>query len=106
MMPVHYQKAPPLLAFGWYIFIRTDIPFPGDAAFVLCEQATLALDMANQEIGMDPREGTSRSPPGQRDRFPSEAHGGSPLPLVPACPTPIEAQGGAVPPSFTSSIGT
>ncbi|XP_070022258.1 uncharacterized protein [Nicotiana sylvestris] len=30
--------------------------------------------MAHREIGMNPREGTSRSPSGQRDRFPLEAH--------------------------------
>ncbi|KAG5586314.1 hypothetical protein H5410_046748 [Solanum commersonii] len=47
---------------------------------------------------MDPREGTSCSPPGQRDRFPLEAQGGSPVPLVPASLTPIEARGDAVPP--------
>ncbi|KAH0693129.1 hypothetical protein KY285_020226 [Solanum tuberosum] len=58
--------------------------------------STLAPDMADREIGMDPREGTSRSPPGQRDRFPSEAQGGSPIPLVPVSPAPIEAQGDAV----------
>jgi len=61
-------------------------------------QATLAPDIADREIGMDPREGPSRSPPGQRDRFPSEAQGGSPVPLVPASPAPIEARGDAVPP--------
>ncbi|KAH0706240.1 hypothetical protein KY285_010744 [Solanum tuberosum] len=77
MMPVRYRKAPPLLAFGW---------------------ATLASDMADREIGMDPREVTSRSPPGQRDRFPSEAHGGSPVPLVHASSAPT-AQGDAVPPT-------
>ncbi|KAH0743189.1 hypothetical protein KY290_031182 [Solanum tuberosum] len=52
---------------------------------------TLAPSMADREICMDPREGTSRSPPGQRDRFPSEAHGKSPVALVPASPTPVEA---------------
>ncbi|KAH0639980.1 hypothetical protein KY285_036566 [Solanum tuberosum] len=71
-------EAPPLLAFGW---------------------ATLAPDMEDLEIGMDPREGTSHSPPGQRDRFPSEAQGGSPVPLVPASPAPIEARGDAIPPA-------
>jgi len=55
--------------------------------------------MADREIGMDPREGTSRSPLGQRDRFPSEGQGGSPVPLVPASPAPIEARGDAVPPA-------
>ncbi|KAH0781174.1 hypothetical protein KY290_000772 [Solanum tuberosum] len=78
MMPVRYQKAPPLLAFGW---------------------TTLALDMADREICMDPREGTSHSPPGQRDIFASKAHGGSPVPLVPASPAPVEARGDAVPPA-------
>ncbi|KAG5586286.1 hypothetical protein H5410_046720 [Solanum commersonii] len=41
--------------------------------------------MADREIGMDSRKGTSRSPPGQRDRFSSEAHvpPASPVPLVP-----------------------
>ncbi|WMV46435.1 hypothetical protein MTR67_039820 [Solanum verrucosum] len=53
--------------------------------------------MADREIGMYPRVGTSRSPPSHRDRFPSKAHGGSPVPLVPASPTPIEARGDAVP---------
>ncbi|WMV50048.1 hypothetical protein MTR67_043433 [Solanum verrucosum] len=53
--------------------------------------------MADQKIGMDPREGTSRSPLGQRNRFPSEAHGESPVPLVPAFPAPVEAQRDAVP---------
>ncbi|KAG5611570.1 hypothetical protein H5410_022851, partial [Solanum commersonii] len=46
--------------------------------------ATLAPDMADREIGMDPREGTSRSPS---------------VPLVPASPTPIKARGDAVPPA-------
>ncbi|WMV55109.1 hypothetical protein MTR67_048494, partial [Solanum verrucosum] len=45
---------------------------------------------------MDPREGTRRSLLGQRDRFPSEAHGGSPVPLVPASLVPVEARGDAV----------
>ncbi|WMV50731.1 hypothetical protein MTR67_044121, partial [Solanum verrucosum] len=48
---------------------------------------------------MDPREGTSHSPPGQRDRFPSEAQGGSPVPLVPASLAPIAARDDAVPPA-------
>ncbi|KAH0679692.1 hypothetical protein KY284_020777 [Solanum tuberosum] len=55
--------------------------------------------MADREIGMDPREGTSCSPPGQRDRFPSEAHGGSPVPLVTASSAPTEDRGDAVPPT-------
>ncbi|WMV41427.1 hypothetical protein MTR67_034812 [Solanum verrucosum] len=55
-------------------------------------------DMADGVIGMDPREGMSCSPPGQRGRFPSEAHGGSAVPLIPASSTPIEARGDAVPP--------
>ncbi|WMV09143.1 hypothetical protein MTR67_002528 [Solanum verrucosum] len=61
--------------------------------------ALLAPDMADREIGMDSRDGTNRSPPGQIDRFPSKAHGGSPVPLVPASPTPIEARVDAVPPA-------
>ncbi|KAH0672686.1 hypothetical protein KY290_024916 [Solanum tuberosum] len=61
--------------------------------------ATLAPDMVDREIGMDPREGTSRSPLGQRDIFPLEAQGGSPVHLVPASPTPIEVRGDAVPPA-------
>ncbi|WMV18754.1 hypothetical protein MTR67_012139 [Solanum verrucosum] len=48
---------------------------------------------------MDPREGTSHSPSVQRDRFPSEAQGGSPVLLVPASPAPLEARGNAVPPA-------
>ncbi|WMV30561.1 hypothetical protein MTR67_023946, partial [Solanum verrucosum] len=40
---------------------------------------------------------TSHSPPGQRDRFPSKAQGGSTVPLVPISPAPIEARGDAVP---------
>ncbi|KAH0633816.1 hypothetical protein KY284_036602 [Solanum tuberosum] len=40
-----------------------------------------------------------RSLPGERDRLPSEAQGGSPVPLVPASPAPIEARGDAVPPA-------
>ncbi|WMV50940.1 hypothetical protein MTR67_044325 [Solanum verrucosum] len=121
MMPFRYRKAPPLLAFGWYIFIRTDVPLPGDAAFCfvrpghdLWVQASLfrgyrvlvtlpisgrdklgikagripggpqavssRVLFMDREIGMDPREDTSRSAPGQRDRFPSEAHSGSPVP--------------------------
>ncbi|KAH0742010.1 hypothetical protein KY290_035053 [Solanum tuberosum] len=79
MMLIRYRKAPPLLAFGW---------------------GTLASDMAHREIGMDLRESTSHSPPGPRDRFPSEAQGGSPVPLVPGSPTPIEAQGDVVPPAL------
>ncbi|WMV18380.1 hypothetical protein MTR67_011765, partial [Solanum verrucosum] len=55
--------------------------------------------MAAREIGMDPRKGTSRSPPGQSDRFPSEAQGGSPVPLVPASWVPTEARGDKVPPA-------
>ncbi|KAG5582675.1 hypothetical protein H5410_053302 [Solanum commersonii] len=54
--------------------------------------------MADRELGMDPREGTSRSSPGQRDRFPSKAQGGSPVPLVPTSPVPVKARGEAVPP--------
>ncbi|KAG5576963.1 hypothetical protein H5410_057097 [Solanum commersonii] len=46
---------------------------------------------------MDPKEGTRRSPPGQRYRFPSEAHGESPVPLVPASPALVEAPGDALP---------
>ncbi|KAG5599943.1 hypothetical protein H5410_031313 [Solanum commersonii] len=46
------------------------------------------MDMANREIGMDPRESTSRSLVGQRDRFPLETPSESPVPLVPASPTP------------------
>ena len=56
--------------------------------------------MADREIGMDPREGTSISPPSQRDRFPSEAQGGSPIPLVPVSPAPIDARGNAVLPAL------
>ncbi|XP_070049534.1 uncharacterized protein [Nicotiana tomentosiformis] len=48
---------------------------------------------------MDPGEGTSRSPPGQRDRFPLEAHSESPVPLVSASPALVGAQGDAVPPA-------
>ncbi|KAG5572214.1 hypothetical protein H5410_061980 [Solanum commersonii] len=48
---------------------------------------------------MDPREGTSRSPLHQRDRFPSKAQGGSPVPLLPASSAPGEAQGDALPPT-------
>ncbi|KAH0673826.1 hypothetical protein KY284_024913 [Solanum tuberosum] len=59
--------------------------------------ATLAPAMEDREIGMDPRESTNRSPSGQRDRFPSEAQGGSPVLLVPASPVPVEARGDAVP---------
>ncbi|KAK6781966.1 hypothetical protein RDI58_019762 [Solanum bulbocastanum] len=55
-------------------------------------KATLALDMADQEIGMDPREGTSCSPLGQRDRFPSKAQAESLVPLVPASLAPVEAR--------------
>ncbi|KAK4737119.1 hypothetical protein R3W88_000816 [Solanum pinnatisectum] len=58
--------------------------------------ATLVSDMADQEIGMDPRECTSRSPSGQRDRYPSKAQGESPVPLVPASPTLVEARGDPV----------
>ncbi|WMV32717.1 hypothetical protein MTR67_026102 [Solanum verrucosum] len=55
--------------------------------------------MADREICMDLREGTSRSLPGQRNRFLSEAQGGSPVPIVPASPVPIEARGDAVLPA-------
>ncbi|XP_070049959.1 uncharacterized protein [Nicotiana tomentosiformis] len=48
---------------------------------------------------MDPGEGTSRSPPGQRDRFPLEAHSESPVPLVSVSPALVGAQGDAVPPA-------
>lgn len=48
---------------------------------------------------MDPGEGTNRSPPGQRDRFPLEAHSESPVPLVSASPALVGAQGDAVPPA-------
>ncbi|WMV59354.1 hypothetical protein MTR67_052739 [Solanum verrucosum] len=94
MMSVRYRKAPPLLAFGWFIFIRIDVSLPGDVASCFLRAgpcpdsayvthrgycghnimgflfATLAPDMADREIGMDPREYTSRSPSGQIDRFP------------------------------------
>ncbi|WMV18802.1 hypothetical protein MTR67_012187 [Solanum verrucosum] len=43
-------------------------------------RATLTPDMVDREICMDLREGTSRSPPSQRDRFPSKAQGGSQYP--------------------------
>ncbi|KAK4733947.1 hypothetical protein R3W88_008208 [Solanum pinnatisectum] len=52
--------------------------------------------MVDREIGMDPRKGTSRSPLGQRDRFPSKVQSESP---VLASPTPVEARGDAVPPT-------
>ncbi|KAK6803419.1 hypothetical protein RDI58_001203 [Solanum bulbocastanum] len=52
--------------------------------------------MIDREIGMDSREGTSRSRLGQRDRFPSEAQGESPVPLVPTSPTHVEARGDAI----------
>ncbi|XP_070036414.1 uncharacterized protein [Nicotiana tomentosiformis] len=55
--------------------------------------------MAQREIGMDSGEGTSRSPPGQRDRFPLEAHSESLIPLVSASPALVGAQGDAVPPA-------
>ncbi|KAH0673684.1 hypothetical protein KY284_024771 [Solanum tuberosum] len=61
---------------------------------------TLSSNMADREIGLDPREGTSRSPLGQRDRFPLEAQGGSPVPLVPASSTSIESRGDAVAPAL------
>ncbi|WMV19146.1 hypothetical protein MTR67_012531 [Solanum verrucosum] len=60
-------------------------------------KATLSSDMVDREIGMDPREGTSHSPLGQRYRFPLEAQGGSPITLVPASPARIEARRDAVP---------
>ncbi|KAG5595364.1 hypothetical protein H5410_036596, partial [Solanum commersonii] len=59
--------------------------------------ATHALEMAQREIGMDPGEGTSYSPPSQRDRFPLEAQSESPIPLVPTSLVPVEALGDAVP---------
>ncbi|XP_075107668.1 uncharacterized protein LOC107769422 isoform X3 [Nicotiana tabacum] len=65
-----------------------------------CELATYAQEMAQREIGMDPGEGTSRSPPGQRDRFPLEAHSESPVPLVSASPALVGAQRDAVPPAL------
>ncbi|WMV08110.1 hypothetical protein MTR67_001495 [Solanum verrucosum] len=46
---------------------------------------------------MYPREGTSRSPSGQRDRYPLEAQGESPVPLVPSSPTPVEAREDTIP---------
>nr|XP_009757619.1 PREDICTED: uncharacterized protein LOC104210416 [Nicotiana sylvestris] len=55
--------------------------------------------MARREIGMNSREGTSRSPPGQRDRFPLEAHSESPVPLVSASPALVRAQGDVVAPA-------
>ncbi|WMV49883.1 hypothetical protein MTR67_043268, partial [Solanum verrucosum] len=61
--------------------------------------ATLATDMEDREIGMDPREGTRCSPPSQSDRFPAEAQSESPLPLVLASPPPVKARGDAVPPT-------
>ncbi|KAG5590181.1 hypothetical protein H5410_040695 [Solanum commersonii] len=73
---------------------------------MVLEQATLTLDVEDREICMDPRKGTYHSPPGERDRFPSEAHGESTVPLVPAFPAPVEGRGDAVPPNLTSSIGT
>nr|XP_009803823.1 PREDICTED: uncharacterized protein LOC104249145 [Nicotiana sylvestris] len=88
-MPVSYQKRPPLLAFGW---------------------ATYAQEMAQREIGMDSGEGTSHSPPGQRDRFPLEAHSESPgdavlptspVPLVPEAARDIGPPAPVVPPSET-----
>ncbi|KAG5632065.1 hypothetical protein H5410_003782 [Solanum commersonii] len=48
--------------------------------------------MADREIGMDPREGTSHSPSGQNNRYPWEAQGESVVPLIPASPTRVEAQ--------------
>src|SRR5688572_8583058 len=55
--------------------------------------------MAQREIGMDPGESSSRSPPGQRDRFPLEAHSESPVPQVSASPALVRAPGDAVPPA-------
>ncbi|KAH0778807.1 hypothetical protein KY290_005234 [Solanum tuberosum] len=55
--------------------------------------------MEDREIGMYLREGTSRSLPCQRDRFPSEAQGGSPVPIVSASAATIEARGDGVPPA-------
>nr|XP_009792105.1 PREDICTED: uncharacterized protein LOC104239226 [Nicotiana sylvestris] len=52
--------------------------------------------MVQREIGMNPGEGTSRSPPGQRDRFPLEAHSESLVPLVSAFPALVGAQGKVV----------
>lgn len=48
--------------------------------------------MTDREIGMDPMEGTSCTPLGQRYKFPSEAHCESTVPLVPASLTYVEAQ--------------
>ncbi|WMV37271.1 hypothetical protein MTR67_030656 [Solanum verrucosum] len=60
-------------------------------------KATHALEMAQREIGMDPGEDTSCSPPSQRDRFPLEAQSESPVPLIPASLAHVEALGNAVP---------
>ncbi|XP_070002054.1 uncharacterized protein [Nicotiana sylvestris] len=88
-MPVSYRKRFPLLAFAW---------------------ATYAQEMAHREIGMDPGEGTSHSPPGQGDRFPLEAHSESPgdavlptspVPLVPEADRDTGPPAPIVPPSET-----
>lgn len=47
--------------------------------------------MAQAKIGMYLREGTIHSSSGQGDIFLMEAYGDSPIPIVPASPTPIEA---------------
>ncbi|KAK4718172.1 hypothetical protein R3W88_016510 [Solanum pinnatisectum] len=46
---------------------------------------------------MDLREGTSHSPPDQRDRFLSEEHSESLVPLVSASPAPVESRRDVVP---------
>uniref|UniRef100_A0A1U7W8U7 RNA-directed DNA polymerase n=1 Tax=Nicotiana sylvestris TaxID=4096 RepID=A0A1U7W8U7_NICSY len=77
-------------------------------------QVTYAQEMAQREIGMNPREGTSRSPPGQRDRFPLEAHNESPgdavapaslVILVPEAARDTGPLAPVVPPSETGEQG-
>uniref|UniRef100_M1DD63 Uncharacterized protein n=1 Tax=Solanum tuberosum TaxID=4113 RepID=M1DD63_SOLTU len=93
-----------------YIIIRTDVPLLGDAVFCFVREGSgrdtrydsgsdvpLAPEMAHREIGIDPTEGTSCSPPGQKDRFPSKAHSESPVPLVLASSKPVDARRDAVP---------
>ncbi|XP_070017120.1 uncharacterized protein [Nicotiana sylvestris] len=71
----------------------------GKANVVVNAGATYAQEMAQREIGMDPGEGTSHSPPGQRDRFLLEAHSEFLVPLVSASPARVGAPGDAVPPA-------
>ncbi|KAH0669506.1 hypothetical protein KY289_023999 [Solanum tuberosum] len=53
--------------------------------------------MAQREICMGPCEGSSRFPPGPRDKFPFEACSESLVLLVPASPTPVQAYGVVAP---------